>query len=206
MERQVLVNITGDVPGKAKGELLDVIGEIMGISDAATSTPRNVSGDPPSFIQILAGLIDWTLPLKTAAIVFLTQLAKRSADEVWDRKEQIAGALRDAVTRPLKRLSAAINSARRASKTNPGIVIGLPIPDPYLGTTIHFEPEDEADIAWFIAHFVAKAEAIEAALQDEISRGLDPLGRIQLHLQDDGSFIIAWTDRTELKRHNRRIP
>ena len=146
-----------------------------------------------------------SLPFKAAATVFLSQLAKRAADEAWDRRREIVQALRTASVTPLRRLVAAIDQARRASDREPQIIVGLPVPDPYFGTAIHFRPEDEADIAWFVANFVVKAEAIDQTVRDEIGEDLEPMGNVQLHLRDDGSFTVRWLDREDRAWRERLI-
>lgn len=205
MAKQVIVNVTADVPLEARQRLIEEVDAIMRVDDASTPMFRSHAADQPTFIQVLAELAEWTLPLKIAAMAFLAQLAKRAADDAWDSKKEIASALQGMTVRPLRDLAAAINRARIASERKPEIVVGLPIPDPYSGTAIHFQPEDEGEIAWFIAHFIAKADKIEAAVQEEIARGHTPLGRAQLYLQTDGSFDMKWMDQAEMKVHERRI-
>ena len=205
MGKQVVVHVTMDVPIEARNRFLADVNAIMHIDDVPTPFFRSAAGDQPAFIQILAELLKWTLPLKIAASAFLAQVAKRAADDVWDRKKAIAAALQTATVGPLRALAVAIDKARMASDRNPGIVVGLPTPDSYFGTAIHFRPEDEGDIAWFVAHFVEKVDRIDAAVREETAKGLAPLGRAQLHLQTDGAFLLKWTDRDLMKEHERRI-
>ncbi|MFH2068273.1 MAG: hypothetical protein ABII89_02260 [Candidatus Omnitrophota bacterium] len=204
MEKKAKLRITGDIPIAARQRLGSEISAIIPLEIEPVPSFRSALSDQPSFIQIIAYVAVWT-PLTIAASNFLAQLAKRAADDAWDHKKEIAIKLKTNTVALLKKFTEALNKARQASNQNPYIIVGIPLPEDHFGTTFRFQAEDENDIAWFVANFLIKAEAIEKAIQEEMAGEHRPFASIQLHLQKDGSLIMQWMDRNELNEYKRRI-
>lgn len=204
MEKKAILHVTSDIPDTAKQRLASEILTIMPLETGPNPLFRSAGPDQPSFIQIIACMVVWT-PLTIAASNFFAQLAKRAANDAWDHKKEIAAKLKAVAVAPLKKFAEALNKARHASEQNPYIIVGIPLPDGYFGTTFRFQAENENDIVWFVANFLVKVEAIEKAIQEEMAGEHRPLAPVQLYLQKDNSFIIKWIDRDELDEHERRI-
>ena len=204
MKKKAILRTTSDIPDTARQRLSSEISAIMPLETGPTPLFRSAVPDQPSFIQIIAYMVVWA-PLTIVASNFLAQLAKRAANDAWDHKKEIAAKLNAVTVAPLKKFAEALNKARHASEQNPYIVVGIPFPDDYFGTTFRFQAEDENDMAWFIANFLVKVEAIEKAIQEEMAGEHRPLAPVQLHFQKDGSFIMKWIDRDELDEYERRI-
>lgn len=204
MKKKAILCTTGDIPNTAKQCLSLEMSTIMPLENIPIPSFRSASSNQPSFIQILAHVEIWA-PLTIAASKFLSQIAKRAADDVWDRKKEIAAKLNIVAVTQFKKFVEALDKAHNASCRIPSIIIGIPLPDDRFGTTLRFQAEDENDIAWFVANFLAKAETVEKVLQEEMTGKYPPMAPVQLKLQEDGSFIMQWMDRDELNEHKRKI-
>ena len=58
------------------------LSEYLKVSEPRSNIAQSV--DPPSFLQLLGDASAW-LPLKAAAAVYLSTLAKRAADATWNQ-------------------------------------------------------------------------------------------------------------------------
>lgn len=202
----MIISLSKDIPPAARAALTDRLRDHFGSDPQITDAPLYRDGEASGLIRLIASALEWVTPFKAVALVFLGQLAKRAADDIWDSKALIFETLRQLSSSALTRLVAAIDECRRSTEVTPHIVVGLPFPDPKHGTEISFRPNDEAEIAFFVAHFVAKVELIEAQLAESTVAGNRPAGRIDLTLDaSDGSFTAAWWDPEELKHHKLRI-
>lgn len=195
--------VTDDIPESTRRDLVDAWEPIGGLERAGAVSLK--SADPPSFIQIMGEALQWLSPLKVAAAVFLSQLAKEAATDIYKNKRKIAQALAQAGAAPLRRATAALKRARKESPRHPGLVIGLSIPDDYFGTALSIRHDSDEDIACLLAAFVTKAEAIEEVLQAELRAGRPPLGRVQVIPTVAGGFRLAWMDQ-QFAQHQREFP
>lgn len=189
-----------EVTNQLKADLLPII-EITQIQTVSFR-----AADAPSLLQLLANAIEWLHPLKVAATIFLSQLAKEAATDLWKNKKKIGVLLKDASIKPIKIVAAAISKALKSSehqKTH--FSIGLSIPDDYFGTAFTFTDEDEEEIAWVVSNFIIRVEQIDKAVQDEINGPNKPLGRVFLTIEPDGGFLLRWMDGNKLEHHERRI-
>ena len=169
------------------------------------SEPRSIilqSADPPSFLQLLGDASAW-LPLKAAAAVYLSTLAKRAGDATWNRLETL---FHSNEVKPLgsvaKTLATAADSLGGSEVT---VIVGLNIPDDIYGTVISIKPGDPEEVARVLASFIVHAEQISKAMRAEIESNRTPLGRAIIELQDDGSLLVSWVAQADSSRHDLRI-
>jgi len=150
------------------------------------------SVEPPTWVAIVADLLTWKAALGVPVTAFVTRLAQRAADAVWDRKQAIASALKDRACDALLAVATAIREAQQAGGDNFHVVLRISVPDGFYGTAISLRPENVEDAAWYLACFVQKADAIHAFVEANIptARVLGPVG---LTLLEDGSFRLGWT-------------
>jgi hypothetical protein len=195
--------VTADIPPDVRQELHDGWQPLGSLEQAGEVFLK--SAEPPSFIQIMADALQWLSPLKVAATIFLSQLAKEAATDIYKNKQQIGRALANAAAAPLRLAAAALKRARESSLRPPGLVVGLPIPDDYFGTALWLPGDSEEDIAWLVARFVVRAQIIEQLIQAEISAGRLPLGRVQVIPTDTGGFLLRWVDQ-EFGQHEHEVP
>jgi hypothetical protein len=194
--------VTADISSDVRQELLIGWQSVGGLEQAPEVFLK--SADAPSFIQIMGDALQWVTPLKVIATVFLSQLAKEAATDIYKNKQQIGRALANAAAVPLRRAAAALKRARDGSPQS-YLVIGLPILNEYIGTALALNANSEEEIALLIARFVVRAETIEQLIQSEISAGHPPLGRVQVIPTDSGGFLLHWIDQ-DFGNHEHEVP
>ena len=142
----------------------------------------------------MADALQWVTPLKIVATVFLSQLVKDAATDVYKHKRQIGQALATAATAPLRLAAAALKRARDRSPRC-SLAIGLPLPNEVTGTVLWLDPDSEEETALLIARFVVRVEMIEQLIKAEIAAGRPPLGHVQVIPTDSGGFLLRWMDQ-----------
>jgi hypothetical protein len=157
-----------------------------------------------SLLHLIAPSLLLPTPLKVIATVFLSQLAKEAATDIYNHKRQIGQALVTATTAPLRLAAAAVKRARDRSPRC-SLAIGLPLPDEVTGTVLWLDADSEEEIALSIARFVVRAETIEQLIQAEITAGRPPIGHVQVIPTDSGGFLLHWMDR-EVGIHEHEVP
>jgi hypothetical protein len=105
---------------------------LLSLTDRRLTALR--SAEPPSWIKIFAEVAEWVTPFKVVATVFVSQLAKNAADDLWKNKAAIAAALRNASAAPLRKLAAALLRAKEKARPSTDVIVGLPIPDDSAGS------------------------------------------------------------------------
>lgn len=183
-------------------ELVGALREHVQIGDCRQTLFKS-DADVPAFIQVFGSVLAW-LPLSALATAFLARLGQHAADDVWKNKELIAAALNDKRQAALRGIVRAIARARDAAEQKPDIIIGLDIPEDYLGTALTIDADSEEEMAVVLSRFVVKIEAIATTMQEEIENDRVPLGRARVTLKEDGEVRIEWTDRN-LQNHSRMI-
>jgi hypothetical protein len=86
------------------------------------------SVDPPTFIQLVADAATWHLVLKAAVTIFLSEIAKSAASDVWKNKAVIGKALSNVLTAPIRKIASALRDAKTKSRDSTQISIGIPLP------------------------------------------------------------------------------
>jgi hypothetical protein len=196
----MIITTAGPVDRDAVNRFVQDIQTVMPVTDIRSAQFR--SAQSPEFVQLLSDAAQWFDPLKVAVTVFLSQLAKEAAKDVWKHKTKIAIALKDVAVTPLRVISSSIS---RLLISRPRgtlhITIGLPWPDNYFGAWMDITTSDEQQIAWIVANFVIHAERIQQAIQNEMNGDRRPSGAVSLTFQDDGSFLLRWMDSKDLQIH-----
>lgn len=197
-----------DVGGRISVETVNQLKEdLRPVLEISSTRPMSYrSPDAPSFIQLLGQAIEWLDPLKVASTVFLSQLAKEAASDLWENKKRIAVFLKDAAVKPLQVVAASIAKVlTKSGQQRTNFSIGLSLPEDYFGTAVNLENEHEDEIAWIVSNFVVRADKIETAIREEMAGQNKPLGRVQLTIQPNGSFLLQWVDDDEMRIHERTI-
>jgi hypothetical protein len=150
----------------------------------------------PAFLQLVADLLTWSTVIKAAATIFLSQIAKNAADEVWKHKAELAAKLQDVTLKPLRRLvGALIGAKQRLNAGNSRVQVALPVPDDYWATILRIESTDEVEAAWLVASFVIHAEAIQATVEKLVSGGAVPLDYFVVKVMNEGHICVEWIDQ-----------
>jgi len=155
----------------------------------------------PQFIQLLADWKVW-VGLGLLASGFLTKIGQRAGDALWD---SIRERLKRKDAKPLADTAAALARARKAAGASGYICIGLAVPDDYFGTVVVIHDTEPEKIAYQIARFAEKAEAIAAAMREEISAGNGPTSRVTVTLLDDGGVKLEWHAQSGFKPRERHL-
>lgn len=195
--------VTADIPAEVRQELHAAWQPFGGLEESGEVFLK--SAEPLSFIQIMGDALQWLSPLKVAATVFLAQLAKEAATDIYKHKQQIGRALMNAGAAPLRLVAVALKKARESSPRRPELVIGLPLPNEYFGTALSLPGNSEEEIVSLVARFVVRVQAIEQVIQAEISRGGPPLGRVEVVPKDTGGFLLRWVDQ-DFGTHEHEVP
>ena len=195
--------VTADILPDVRQELHAAWQPLGGLEEASEVFLK--SAEPPSFIQIMGEALQWLPLLKVATTVFLAQLAKEAATDIYKHKQHIGRALTNAGAAPLRLVAAALKKARDSSPRRPGLFIGVPLPDDHFGTALSLPGDSEEEIASLVARFVVRVQAIEQLIQAEISAGRSPLGRVQVIPKGTEGFLLRWLDQ-EFGIHEHEVP
>ena len=161
------------------------------------------SGTDPSLIQIIAEIIEWLAIFKEAATVFLIELSKEEAKDFYKNKDKIFKALKLAIVSPLKRISRVLSKVKKKLPDKTNIIIGIPIPNYYLGTILSIDSKQEEEIAWAVANFIVRIESISEFIKEISSSELKPLGPLNLILLEDGNIKLTWMDQQNMNNHEK---
>lgn len=154
-----------------------------------------------SFIQLVGDAADW-LPLKAAAAVYFSTLAKRAGDATWDG---IASLFKRKEVMPLADVATTLATAANKADRETEIFVGLDVPDVFFGTVVRITDGDPEAVAYKLAAFVIHAEELSKMMQAEITAGRMPIGQANVEVQDDGSLLVKWRSQPDFKEHERRI-
>ena len=176
------------------------LSEYLKVSEPRSNIAQSV--DPPSFLQLLGDASAW-LPLKAAAAVYLSTLAKRAADATWN--QLVESLFKSNEVKPLTDVAKTLATAVDSVDGKVALVVGLNIPDDYLETVMSInKPSDPAEVARVLASFVVHVEQISETMRAEVEAGSKPIGRAFIELQDDGSLLVRWVE-TDFSHHELRI-
>lgn len=185
--------VTSDIPSGVRTTLYADWRPFGGLEH--TSEVMLKSAEAPSLIQIIGDVSQWLTPFKVAATVFLSQLAKEAATDIYKNKQKIGLALANAASTPLRLVSAALKKAREKSPRRPGLVVGLPLPDECFGIILLLPDASEEEIALRMARFIVRVERIENIIGGEISGGHPPFHNVQVIPLETGGFLVSWIDQ-----------
>jgi hypothetical protein len=157
----------------------------------------------PQFIHAVAQGQLWQDALGAPATAFLNQLGYRAADISWDEAEH---SLARSECAPLARVVTAFTTARETIARPASIVVGLNIPNDRFGTVVMIDDSRPVKIAYAIARFVSRAGEIATVIQRAVVTGETPRGPALLSFGDDGSVLIRWNSRADMRPHEARLP
>jgi hypothetical protein len=185
-------------------QLVDDLNSVTSVEQVNHLQTR--SADPPAIVQLVGDLAQWVDPLKLAASIFLAQLAKEAAKDVWKNKLVIAKVLKEQACKPLKIVASAIAAAKRTTDSAEfSVTIGLSVPDDLFGTTLPIYENDEELIAILVARFVDQLMTVEAIVRKEMDGPNRPVGQVSLLLQPDGSMLLRWMGAQDLDIHEQVV-
>lgn len=157
----------------------------------------------PQFIHAVGQGRLWQDALGAPAAAFLNQLGYRAADISWDEAEH---SLARSDCEPLAGVVAAFTMARESIAQPASIVVGLNIPNDRFGTVVMVDDTRPVKVAYAIARFVGRADEIATVVQRAVVTGETPRGPALLSLDDDGSVLIRWNSRADMRPHEVRLP
>jgi hypothetical protein len=157
----------------------------------------------PQFIHAVGQGQLWQESLGESAAVFLNQLGYRAADIAWDEAEH---ALARTDCAPLAGVAMALTVAKETIARPVSIIVGLNIPNDRFGTVVVIDDSRPVKIAFAIARFVTRADEIAMVIQRAVVTGETPRGPALLSFDDDGSVLIKWNSRADMRPHEARLP
>ena len=154
------------------------------------------SADPglSSIIEIIGSATSW-FPLKAAATVFLSTLAKHVGDATWNSLRSL---FKSNEVKPLADVATALVETANKVEGRVEIVLGINVPDEFRGTCISIKAGEPEEIARRLAALVVRIEKVSEVMQEEIDAGREPLGGAVVEVQDDGSLLIRWHSERRL--------
>ncbi len=132
-----------------------------------------------------------------------TSSAIAPRDISWDEAEH---ALARSDCAPLARIAGALTIAKETIARPASIIVGLNIPNDRFGTVVVIDDRRPVKIAYAIARFVSRAAEIATVIQRAVVTGETPRGPALLSFGDDGSVLIRWNSRADMRPHEARLP
>ena len=151
---------------------------------------------------MLGAAAEW-LGLRDAVKVYFTTLAKHAGDATWNK---LASLKESKEVKPLVDVASTLTMAAKRVDGKAKIIIGINIPDNNFGTELSIQPTNIEGVIYGLASFIVHVEELSVAMQREIEAGREPLGPANIEIQDDGSLVVKWIGRNDLKEHVLRIP
>jgi hypothetical protein len=197
---QMNISATNDVPDAVRAALTRDLASVWSTADRGAIHLK--AAEPPTYLEIVGRAIEWATPLKVVATVFVSQLAKDAAHDVWINKARIASVLKNGAVASLRIAAQAIIRARLEAPRKPEVHLGVGELRGDMGAFVVFTPADEMECAAVLARVALHAERVEAAIDAEVHGGGGILGPAQLILEPAGLFRLRWIDY-EGKSHER---
>lgn len=164
-----------------------------------------MSAGPPSWVTFLANA-DWLIKgLAASAALYVAEIIKEAAKETWRNRDK-ALAAGVAASKGITRLANSIANFRQSLSPRTKVLIGLPIPDDYFGTTLELIGLDPIDLELQIALFVHHLPALTALIRSESLEHGRVLGGVHLKLLQDSTLEVSWMDRDSFEQHRRVLP
>ncbi|WP_460145649.1 hypothetical protein [Pseudomonas sp. S2_A02] len=159
------------------------------------------SVDPPSWIKLVGDLSWWQQGLMAYAALYVAEIVKESAKDSWRGRAKAISAVVAAGTK-IKRLVGAIGQLGRKLKSKTEIVLFIPIPNEYFGTSLRLSKADaelsEIEIALFIYHL----PQLSALITSHSSSDVHPSTGYFLKLRDDAGMEVLWYDSQTIQKHS----
>lgn len=163
------------------------------------------SADPPSILQIVGELLDWTLPLKVATTAFLAQLGKEAASDIWKNKGKIFSALKQENCSKLYKTTKIIHDSISKTENDCKFILTLSYPKNFIEAELLIQTQNEAEIAFKLAIFIENLENIQNSITKELQGKYPPSQLVFLNIDDNGYITMSWMDTVELKKHEKII-
>lgn len=195
-------HFTSDVPREVREALRIDCLEYLDLSVAGRLVFR--STDPPSIIQVVASVSTWAVVFKLVAVAFMTQLAKNAADDFWKNKSQVATVLKRKSIAPLQHVSTAVAKALRRSPEKTRLELTIELSAHHQAKLV-LSSVDRESIAIAIALIAIHAEQLSVFIARESASERGVTGDPVLEIADDGSIIVKWSDRVDIKRHKKTL-
>jgi hypothetical protein len=148
------------------------------------------SGDPPSWVSLLAGADWWIKVLAGYAVLYVTEIVKEAGKETWRNRAKVV-VLASAGANLVGKLATSLHRLRGRLLCKTSIGIGLPVPDTYFATRLRLEGADVDEMTLEVALFVHHLPALQALLAEA---GLDSgrySGAVVLRLLPDGGLSVC---------------
>lgn len=185
------VYVSRDLSSEDEGGFLAQVRLVMPVRNVGGLGFR--TGEPTSAAHVVADVLTWTSILKVAAGLFLSQLAKNAADEVWEKKEALLKALGAEAARPLRLLARAFSAInQRTLRTDARV--GFPYPDPLLGTVLPIRSANELEAAWLLANFVMNADNLKSEVKSALESGAQPITGFFVDVSSEGVISLFWLE------------
>ena len=190
------ISVTGDLSSEDEGGFLAQVRSVLPVRNVSLEVYR--SAEPVSGASVIADVLTWTTVLKASAVVFFSQLTKNTADEVWEKREELLRMLRTSTGRPLLALAKAF---AEINKMNTNGSVGLPYPERFWGTVMPIRSTNEVEAAWLLANFVLNAEALRAEVKKLVRSGVKPATGFFITVSTDGEVSLSWNEIEGEKTH-----
>lgn len=163
------------------------------------------SAEPSSWIQFFADAPWWMQTLGAYAAIYVSEIVREAGKDTWKQKGRLVDAALSGADR-LAKLAAALARVRAGLPDRTRLVLGLPVPDDYLGIRFELQGCDEEVLAVEIALFVRHLPGLETLIEKERLKEGKVTGAVKLMPLENGSMSVSWMDRTSLTIVERVLP
>jgi hypothetical protein len=153
------------------------------------------SFEPPSWIFLATDPRTWAVILGAPAAMFLNELLKEAAKDVWRNKRRVAQILAQPVVRPLSAAATALSKFRGKVPSKTNVEVGFRLPDVHFGTRLRIASSEVEVIAAQLAFFIHHTPVLQALLEELAKHPEGPRGPVSLDLHTDGSLKVRWMNR-----------
>ncbi len=203
---KIQLEMTLDIPSSAVEEAVQVF-EKLGASVEHEVLLFRAVNEMSSFITVATELISWKLLLGTPLAVFISEIAKNAADDLYKNKKEIWAALKNKAAQPVAVVARCLTGLARSSTQDTRLLLVLLLPDDHLEAVLRVDVASEEEVAYTLAIFVHKVEAVCRVLKEELLAKDESVGesrpvrRVYLELLRDGSLKMKWPSDADHKQH-----
>ncbi len=160
------------------------------------------SAEPLSIIKLLGEAVEWA-PLTIPATIYLSTIAKRAGDATWEMAKSL---IQSDKVKPLVLVASTLAEIADKSHAKAQVAVGITFPDDNYVIEFPIKFDTSEEVIRNLSVFVLQSENLSNIMQAEIQEGRGPIGSAVAEIQEDGSLLVMWTRKNDLKKQEFKIP
>ena len=142
--------------------------------------------------------------MAAASALYVAELIKESAKETWKNRAKVVAAF-VGVTNKARMFAEKIIKLRQRLPERTAVVLALPVPHYYRGSTLALSARDADTLTVEIALFIHHLPALGKLMREEDLEGSRAATGLFLSLLDNGDLKISWVDCDSMEIQSRVI-